>query len=52
MNFEIYLNFLIKPFSMQNQKSQDKNLNILRPKRTSKIREKALFTIFQRLSLK
>ena len=38
MNFEINFNFLIKPFFLQDQKSHNKNLNILRMKRAFKMK--------------
>ena len=43
---------MIKPFFPHDQKSQIKNFNILRKKRAFKIKQKALFDIFERLSLK
>ena len=48
INFEIYFSFLI----LHNQKSQDKNVNILRTKRAVKMKERTLFLIFKGLSLK
>ena len=38
MNFEINLIFPIEPFFLQNQKANDKNLNILRSKKFSKMK--------------
>ena len=52
MNFKINLIFLIKPFFLHDQKSQDKNLNILRKKRAFKMKLKVFFIIFEGLSLK
>ena len=52
MNFKITLIFLIEPYFLHEQKSQDKRFIILRTKRAFKMREKAFFTIFEGLSLK
>ena len=49
-NFETDLIFLMKPFSTQ-PKSQDKKLNILRTKRTFKVRKKNFFVTFKGLSV-
>ena len=38
MNFEVSLIFLIKPFFLHDQKSREKNLNILRTKRAFKLK--------------
>ena len=51
MNFEIYLNFFYLNVFPHDQKSQDKNLNILRMKRPFKMRL-AFFIIFKELPLK
>ena len=51
MNFEIYLNFFYLNVFPHDQKSQDKNLNILRTKRPFKMRL-AFFIIFKELPLK
>ena len=48
MKFEINLIFLIKLFATR-PKSQDKNLNILRMKRASVLKQKAFFLIFKGL---
>ena len=46
INFDIYLSFLAKPFSLQEQKIQDKHLKILATKKDLKLRyKKALFII-------
>ena len=50
MNFEINLNYLIKPSFSVWPESQDKNLNILRTKRAFKM--KSFFIIFKGLSIK
>ena len=52
INFEVNLIFLIKLFFSTWPKSQHKNLNIMRTKKTIKMKQKIFFIIFKRLSLK
>ena len=49
-NFETDLIFLMKPFSTQ-PKSQDKKLNILRTKRTFKVRKKNFSSLLKDFQL-
>ena len=52
INFEINLLFLIKPFSLHDQKVKTKSLNILRTKRAFKIKQKHFLSIFKGLAIK
>ena len=49
--FEINFIFPTKPFFSIQTKSQDKNLHILRTKRSFKMKQKSLFVTLKRLSL-
>ena len=51
-NFEIILCFLYGAIFPHDQKSKYKNLNILRTKRTLKMKSKGFCTIFKEISLK
>ena len=50
INFEINLNFLIKLFFYKTKKSRQ-NLNILRTRRSFKVKQKVFFIIFKGLSV-
>ena len=49
IRFEVNLTFLLSRFATW-PKSQDKNLNILRTKRSSEVKQKAIFIIFKMIS--